>query len=43
MSPRPVLQSIREVSHTALAHNLTLVSRDNHFARIPDLKLYHET
>ena len=28
------------IAATALAHNLTLVSRDAHFSRIPDLKLY---
>jgi tRNA(fMet)-specific endonuclease VapC len=30
------------IASTALAHNLTLVCRDNHFSRIPNLKLYHE-
>lgn len=28
------------IAATALAHNLTMVSRDQHFSRIPKLKLY---
>ena len=29
------------IAATALVHDLTLVRRDQHFARIPDLKLHH--
>jgi predicted nucleic acid-binding protein len=30
------------IAATALVHDLTLVTRDRHFQRIPDLKLYQE-
>ena len=29
------------IAATAQRHNLTLISRDQHFSRIPDLRLYH--
>jgi predicted nucleic acid-binding protein len=31
---------VKEIAATALAHDLTLVSRDGHFSRVLDLRRY---
>jgi len=40
---QPLADNDLWIAATALAYDLTLVTRNQHFRRIPDLKLYAQT